>query len=113
MKEESLKDFRNAIIASLRTQEKLGDKELKFNLRLVNYSITDFYLKSIELAVQSNMEERRRLAEKDLKRFWRIKTDVYGKTLIAYIDPFLITSDIGILFYMSIVPCLVRDFGGN
>ncbi len=111
LKEESLKDFGNAIIASLRTREKLDDKELKFNLRLVNYSITDFYLKSIELAVQFNMEERRRLAEKDLKRFWRIKTDAYGKTLIAYIDPLLIKSDIRSLLQMSIVPCLVLDFG--
>jgi hypothetical protein len=111
LKEESLKDFGNAIIASLRTREKPGDKELKFNLRLVNYSITDFYLKSIELAVQSNMEKRRRLAEKDLKRFWRIKTDAHGKTLIAYIDPLLVKSDIRSLLQMSIVPCLVLDFG--
>jgi hypothetical protein len=87
LKEESLKDFEKAVVASLKTREKLGDKDLKFNLRLVNYAITDFYLKSIELTAKPDMAGRRRLAERDLKRFWRIKADAEGKTLIAYIDP--------------------------
>jgi hypothetical protein len=45
LKEKSLKNFNNAIIAALKTREKLGEKDLKFNIRLVNYAITDFYLK--------------------------------------------------------------------
>lgn len=69
MKEESLKDFESAVVAVLKTRERLGDKDLKFNLRLVNYAITDFYIKSIELALQFDLAERKRLAEKDLKRF--------------------------------------------
>ncbi|MEM2737598.1 MAG: hypothetical protein QXK93_01225, partial [Candidatus Bathyarchaeia archaeon] len=92
--------------------ESLNDKDLKFNLRLVNYSITDFYLKSIEFAKRSDMESRKRLAERDLKRFWRVKADTNGKTLIAYIDPLLIKSDINNPTYMSLVPCLVIDFNG-
>lgn len=45
---------------------------LKFNLRLVNYAITDFYTKSIALALESHRARRKRLAEKDLKRFCRV-----------------------------------------
>jgi hypothetical protein len=110
LREESLKDFGDAVIVSLKTLEKLGDKELKFNLRLVNYAITDFYLESIQLAAKSDMVGRRKLAEKDLKRFWRIRADASGKTLIAYIDPLLIKRDIRESLHMSLVPSLVLDF---
>lgn len=111
LKEESLKDFKKATVASLKTKEKLADKDLKFNLRLVNYAITDFYTKSIELALQSDLDGRKRLAEKDLKRFWRIPEDANGKTLIAYIDPLLVKSDLQKPVYMSLVPSLVLDLG--
>ena len=110
LREESLKDFGDAVIASLKTLEKLEDKELKFNLRLVNYAITDFYLESIQLAAKSDVIGRRKLAEKDLKRFWRIRADASGKTLIAYIDPLLIKRDIRDPLHMSLVPSLVLDF---
>ena len=109
LKEQSLSSLENAIIARLRTNEKLSDKDLKFNIRLVNYAITDFYIKSIELGKQSNMESRKELAKKDLKRFWRIKTSEDGKTLIAYIDPLLMSREITDPIQMSIVPCLVLD----
>jgi hypothetical protein len=111
LKEKSLKNFNNAIIAALKTREKLGEKDLKFNIRLVNYAITDFYLKSIELALQSDMEGRKKLAEKDLKRFWRIPENADGKTLIAYIDSLLIKGDIQKPVHMSLVPSLVLDLG--
>jgi len=110
LKEQSLKDFRNAVIIQFKTSEKLNDKDLKFNIRLVNYSITDFYLKSIELAAKHDLEGRKKLAEKDLKRFWRIKEDANGKTLIAYIDPLIFKGDIQNPLYMSLIPCLVLDF---
>jgi len=109
LKEQSLSSLENAIIARLRTNEKLSDKDLKFNIRLVNYAITDFYIKSIELGKQSNMESRKEMAKKDLKRFWRIKTSEDGKTLIAYIDPLLMSREITNPIQMSIVPCLVLD----
>jgi len=112
LKEDSLKDFEKAVVAALKTSEKLGDKDLKFNLRLVNYAITDFYTKSIELALQSDLAGRKRLAEKDLKRFWRIPEDAGGKTLVAYIDPLLMDSGaIQKPVYMSLVPSLVLDLG--
>jgi hypothetical protein len=110
LREESLKDFGDAVIVSLKTLEKLGDRELKFNLRLVNYAITDFYLESIQLAAKSDITGRRRLAEKDLKRFWRIKADASGKTLIAYIDPLLIKRDVHGPLQMGLIPSLVLDF---
>ncbi|MEM1565920.1 MAG: hypothetical protein QW510_02375 [Candidatus Bathyarchaeia archaeon] len=109
LKEQSLKDFGNAVITRFKTSEKLNDKDMKFNLRLVNYSITDFYLKSIELAVKHDMESRKKLAEKDLKRFWRVREDLNGKTLIAYIDPLVIKRDIQNPLYMSLIPCFVLD----
>lgn len=109
LKEESLKDFAGAIISSLKTREKLSDKDLKFNLRLANYAITDFYLKSIELAAKSDMDGRRRLAEKDLKRFWRIKADAEGKTLIAYMDPLLKEGQIQNPMLKSLIPSMVLD----
>ncbi|MEM2925538.1 MAG: hypothetical protein QXJ68_07620 [Methanocellales archaeon] len=110
LKEESLRDFKDLIIAELKTNE-IEEKALKFNLRLVNYSITDFYLKSIEFARQDNLSARRKLAEEDLKRFWRIKTSEKGKTLIAYIDP-LLDKEIKLkIKNLSIIPSLILDFG--
>jgi len=112
LKGDSLKDFEKAVVATLKTSERLGDKDLKFNLRLVNYAITDFYTKSIELALESDLAARKRLAIKDLKRFWRIPEDANGKTLVAYIDPLLIDSGaIQKPVYMSLIPSLILDFG--
>lgn len=109
LKEESLIDFKDLIIAELKTGEKIDDKGLKFNLRLVNYSITDFYLKSIELGRQNNLSGRRKLAEKDLKRYWRVKASKGGKTLIAYIDP-LLDEEIKLkMKNLSIIPSLILD----
>ncbi|MEM1563314.1 MAG: hypothetical protein QW161_01405 [Candidatus Bathyarchaeia archaeon] len=109
LKEESLKDFKNAVVASLKTRERLGDKDLKFNLRLVNYAITDFYTKSIDLALKFDLDGRKRLAEKDLKRFWRIPEDASGKTLVAYIDPLLMRGNLQKPIFMGLVPSLVLD----
>lgn len=109
LKERSLRDFGRAVVASLRTKEKLGDKELKFNLRLVNYAVTDFYLKSIEIAEKGDLDGRRALAESDLKRFWRVKPDPEGRALIAYVDPILLKEDIQSPAQKSLIPCLVID----
>jgi hypothetical protein len=57
------------------------------------------------------MEGRKKLAEKDLKRFWRIPENADGKTLIAYIDSLLIKGDIQKPVHMSLVPSLVLDLG--
>jgi len=110
LREQSLKDFGNTVIIRFKTSEKLNDKDLKFNLRLVNYSITDFYLRSIELAAKHDLEGRKKLAEKDLKRFWRVKEDANGKTLIAYVDPLIFGREIQNPLYTSLIPCLVLDF---
>ncbi|MEM2093292.1 MAG: hypothetical protein QXE16_03305 [Candidatus Bathyarchaeia archaeon] len=109
LKEKSLEKLEEAIIARLKTKDKFSDRDLKFNIRLVNYAITDFYLKSLELAKALDMEGRKKLAEKDLKRFWRIKADEKGKTIIAYLDPLLIRKDIRDPIYMSIVPSMILD----
>ncbi len=108
LKEKSLRDFEKGIVAKLKTSQKLSDKELKFNLRLVNYSITDFYLKAIELGKKHDLEKRKELAEKDLKRFWRIEESKKGKVLIAYIDPLLL-KEVKNEFLISLIPALVLD----
>ncbi len=110
LKEKSLDDFRKGIIVKLKTNEKLSDKDLKFNLRLLDYAITDFYLESIELGKKSNLEGRRKLAEEDLKRYWRIESDESGRTLVAYIDPLLIKPDLKDPLLMSLVPAIVLEF---
>ena len=108
LKEKSLRDFEKGIVAKLKTSQKLSDRELKFNLRLVNYSITDFYLKAIELGKRHDLERRKELAEKDLKRFWRIGESKEGKVLIAYIDPLLL-KEVKDELLMSLIPALVLD----
>ncbi|MCX8176969.1 MAG: hypothetical protein N3F10_01535 [Candidatus Bathyarchaeota archaeon] len=113
LKEKSLGGLEKAVTARLRTKDKLGDKDLKFNIRLVNYAITDFYLKSIELAKTLDIEGRKKLAERDLKRFWRIKPNEEGKTIIAYLDPLLISRDISDPIYMSLVPSIILDLSAS
>ena len=105
--EDSLKPFRKAVIVELKTKQKFNDRELKFNLRLVDYAITDFYVKTIELARTSRLEERKRLAEADLKRFWRVKANPRGHTFVGYLEPLefeqLKTKP------LSLIPFLVLD----
>ena len=87
LKEKSLKDFEDLIIEKIKIKEKLNDRELKRNLRLINYSITDFYQESIELAKKKDLKGRKELIKKDLKRFWRLKFEKRGKAFIFYLDP--------------------------
>jgi hypothetical protein len=105
---ESLGDFGKAMIARLSTRERLDDRALKFNLRLVDYAITDFYKEAIELGMQRNLRARRELAMKDLKRFWRVEAAADGRILIAYLDPLLL-KELKEPIFMSIVPCFVLD----
>ncbi|MBC7131067.1 hypothetical protein H5T51_07625 [Candidatus Bathyarchaeota archaeon] len=110
LKEGSLKDFGSAVVATLRTKQHLSDKDLKFNIRLMNYAITDFYLKTIDLALKGDLDGRKQIAEKDLKRFWRIKPDADGNPIIAYLDPILIERHVENPVFMSLVPAIVLDF---
>jgi len=70
---------------------------------LVNYSITDFYLK----AIKADKKEKVKIAREDLKRFWRIKESKEGKSIIVYVDPKL---EVKHEVYRSIIPCVVLDF---
>lgn len=107
--ERSLADYEKAIIVCLKIKDGLSDKELKFNLRLVNYSITDFFLKSIEMALKCDLAGRKELATKDLKRFWRLSSHSEGKPLIVYLDPLLIRRNLREATLMSLIPCLFLD----
>lgn len=103
LKEESLTKFSDFLILRLKTRENLDDRELKRNIRLANYSITDFYLR----AIKADERERRKIASEDLKRFWRISGDEEGKTIVAYLDPKL---EVKHEIYRCIIPCVVLDF---
>jgi len=84
LRERSLSDLGRAAVLRVRTEQKLGDRDLKFNLRLVDYAATDLYVRSIELA--DRPEERVKLAERDSRRFWRLEPGK-GRTIAGYIDP--------------------------
>ena len=103
LKEETLIKLSSFLILKLKTKEVLDDRELKRNIRLVNYSITDFYLK----AIKADKKEKVKIAREDLKRFWRIKESKEGKSIIVYVDPKL---EVKHEVYRSIIPCVVLDF---
>jgi hypothetical protein len=110
LKERSLKDFKKAVVLELKTEQELSDGDIKFNLRLVDYAITDFYVESIELGKSGKLVERGELAQRDLKRFWRIKPSARGRTVVAYIDPLLLERPEEETL-MSLIPCFVLDLG--
>lgn len=103
LKEETLTKLSNFLILGLKTKEVLDDRELKRNIRLANYSITDFYLK----AIKADRKEKVKIAREDLKRFWRIKESKEGKSIIVYLDPKL---EVKHEVYRSIIPCVILDF---
>jgi len=103
LKEETLTKLSNFLILGLKTKEVLDDRELKRNIRLANYSITDFYLK----AIKADRKEKVKIAREDLKRFWRIKESKEGKSVIVYLDPKL---EVKHEVYRSIIPCVILDF---
>jgi hypothetical protein len=107
LKAESLKDFekQGVLLAEIKIKEKLNDVELKRNLRLVNYSITDFYEESIELAKKRDFEGRKLLVEKDMRRFWRLKPESSGRTLIFYLEPMKLID--GDSIFLSLIPGIV------
>jgi len=109
LKERSLEDFRRAVVAEWRTKEELSDRDLKFNLRLIDYAVTDLYLRSIELGKKGDLEGRKKLALEDLKRYWRVKSEESGRTLIAYIDPLLMGPVPEEPLFMSLIPALVLE----
>lgn len=107
LREESLRNFGKlgVLLAEIKIREELNDVELKRNMRLVNYSIIDFYEESIELAKKRDFEGRKRLVEKDIKRFWRLKPESSGRTLIFYIEPVKLIDDDPI--FLSLIPGIV------
>lgn len=109
LKEESLSAYGGAITACIRTKQQLSDRDLKFNIRLVNYSITDFYLDAINLALKGDLDGRCKLVNRDVKRFWRIKHESDGKPLIVYIDPLLMGEPLEDPIFMSLIPAVVID----
>ena len=99
----SYADFKKLALLEIRTKAKFNDVELRRNLRLLDYAMTDCYVKS-SLAVEK--EKRSEIAKKDAKRFWRIKQEKDGEVFIAYLDPLLALQN----FKCSIIPAIVLDF---
>lgn len=108
LKEDSVKDF-TKMIAGYVTCTTLDETEVKRNIRLANYAITDFYVEAVKLAEQRDVEKRRELVKRDLKRFWRVKG---GKGIaVVYVD--VLRAGISLrnlpLNCLSLVPCVVVD----
>jgi len=91
----------------IKIKEKLDDKEMKRNLRLVSYSIIDFYREAIRLS--KDAKKRKKLIEKDKKRFWRLKDDRKGKTLIFYLEPLKILNQKERSIYLSLIPGIILE----
>ena len=91
------------------TSSTLMETEVKRNIRLVNYAIIDFYTETIKFAKERNLEKRREIVKKDLKRFWRLKE---GKGVaVIYVD--VLKAGISLKNIpencFSIVPCVIID----
>ncbi len=89
---ENLKPF---TLWSLRSNERLGEKDLIFHLRVASYVIIDFFGLAKEAyealgdpkRLKKCCEKRRKASERDgRKRFWRIPEDPNGKIICAYLD---------------------------
>ena len=108
LKEDSIKDFTRIMVGYV-TSPRLDENEVKRNIRLANYAITDFYVESIRFAEQRDVEKRKELVKRDIKRFWRLKGG--KKVSIIYVD--VLEAGISLrkvpLNCLSIVPCVVID----
>ncbi len=83
----------NLVSYDVLSNKKLGDRDIKTHLRIAEYSTKDYHFEVIqraERAIENNQLEdeikwRRKLCQKDAKRYWRIKQN-RGKVMIVYID---------------------------
>jgi len=98
LKIQSLQDFEDFLVYEFKIKEKLEDREIKRNIRLVNYSITDYCLK------KENHED---LIKSDLKRFWRLKESKDGKPFIAYLDA--TKANLKEEVFRNLVPAIILD----
>ncbi len=82
------------IVHRVYSRGKLDAKSARLHLRIVDYTVLDAYVPSIEEFVEyaragrrpeELREARRARAEKDSRRYWRVSADA-GETLIAYLD---------------------------
>jgi len=88
-------DLEPFVLWSLRSNQRLGEKDLIFHLRVASYVIIDFFALAKEAyealgdlkKLRKHCEKRRKASEKDgRKRFWRIPEDPEGKIICAYLD---------------------------
>ena len=89
LKESSLKDFGKGVVCELKSEQDLSDREMKLTSGSSITRLPIFTPSSIELAKKGEFGVRKELAEKDLKRFWRMKPSRKGRTVVGYVEPLL------------------------
>jgi len=109
LRKESLGDFGKYIVAYV-TSDHLNEVEMKRNIRLANYAITDFYVKMLKLAEANDLKGRKEIVRRDVKRFWRLRGE---KIVVAvYIDVMkekkLLKRKVP-LYYLCMVPAVIVD----
>ena len=92
----------------------MSSSEWKLHLRIADYSILDSYSENMdllaklwsgELDVESFMTERRRLVERDSRRYWRLASKPES-TFLLYLDPLPLIDEKGKLKWL-----LAQDYG--
>ena len=94
---DDMDDFRDLIVAEVKTTKELTDKDWKLHMRIADYTVLDFYTWSTNNAkeaiesgnVEEFLHERKEKIEKDMRRYWRIVEDE-GRAFLAYVDPLAI-----------------------
>ncbi len=101
------KELEEGIIGTVRVCRTLNLKDWKLHLRIADYSILDFYEEMVDLAIkyinaraeESRVEvidERVKIAGKDMGRYWRITCkESSGKVFLYYYDPLKYLHDRG------------------
>lgn len=81
----------------------LNTRDWKLHMRIADYSIVDWYEETVDLAIEfleaenrdkriTVLNERRELASRDKKRYWRISCEE-GRVFMFYIDPLKLLAD--------------------
>jgi len=115
-------------VTTVRYSKELSVSDWKLHLRIADYTILDMYRvmvlnamsileslkKSERGAVEKLFEERAKVVERDVKRYWRIVSES-GKPFLTYLDPLKLLVD-GLRDYssvdrdwaagLSIIPCV-------
>ena len=98
LSQKSAEMVRKFALYVFRAEVPENDRDMKRNIRLCDYAMTDLYERSVEQAnrvlsgeikVEDAIISRRTMAKEDgRKRFWRLGDGTQGKPFVLYLDLF-------------------------